>query len=275
MNRDQYSPQSQITCASTAAVGSLWQAVFFFSTIIGFIALAVFLLSIINRPFGLVAVENKVDPATLSTPLEHEQRRIDVDPARQHEPDPPAHDRTRPGRSKRWTAAIFTIWSSTGSSNRPRRELSSFRVALAAQGSKLKCTKISRMRTSIQFLVQPGFLEQTWMSATPQTGRGAHGIARLVIDDRHHHPICLPHRCRRGHLPGRVCTASRFNRIIQTNIDNLAGVPSIVYGILGLAIFVRTLLEPHQRGVFGLDGWQRSHDLICRTNHGAADPAAS
>jgi phosphate transport system permease protein len=30
-------------------------------------------------------------------------------------------------------------------------------------------------------------------------------------------------------------------RIIQTNIANLAGVPSIVYGILGLALFVRTM----------------------------------
>jgi len=30
-----------------------------------------------------------------------------------------------------------------------------------------------------------------------------------------------------------------FRRIIQTNIANLAGVPSIVYGILGLALFVR------------------------------------
>jgi phosphate transport system permease protein len=32
-----------------------------------------------------------------------------------------------------------------------------------------------------------------------------------------------------------------INRIIQTNINNLAGVPSIIYGILGLAIFVRAL----------------------------------
>jgi phosphate transport system permease protein len=31
----------------------------------------------------------------------------------------------------------------------------------------------------------------------------------------------------------------RARRIIQTNIANLAGVPSIVYGILGLALFVR------------------------------------
>ena len=32
---------------------------------------------------------------------------------------------------------------------------------------------------------------------------------------------------------------SRFKRIVQMNIANLAGVPAIVYGILGLAVFVR------------------------------------
>lgn len=33
----------------------------------------------------------------------------------------------------------------------------------------------------------------------------------------------------------------RLQELIQTNIANLAGVPSIVYGILGLTLFVRTL----------------------------------
>jgi len=43
-----------------------------------------------------------------------------------------------------------------------------------------------------------------------------------------------------------------INRIIQTNINNLAGVPSIVYGMLGLAIFVR-VLEPLTSGsLFGV-----------------------
>ncbi len=32
---------------------------------------------------------------------------------------------------------------------------------------------------------------------------------------------------------------SRINQIVQVNIDNLAGVPAIVYGMLGLAVFVR------------------------------------
>jgi phosphate transport system permease protein len=34
---------------------------------------------------------------------------------------------------------------------------------------------------------------------------------------------------------------NRLNRLLQTNISNLAGVPSIIYGILGLAVFVRLL----------------------------------
>ena len=34
-------------------------------------------------------------------------------------------------------------------------------------------------------------------------------------------------------------TDNRLNRLLETNIANLAGVPSIVYGLLGLAVFVR------------------------------------
>jgi len=45
---------------------------------------------------------------------------------------------------------------------------------------------------------------------------------------------------------------SPINRVIQTNINNLAGVPSIIYGMLGLAVFVR-LLEPVTSGaLFGV-----------------------
>ena len=44
---------------------------------------------------------------------------------------------------------------------------------------------------------------------------------------------------------------SRINGLIQTNINNLAGVPSIIYGMLGLAVFVR-IMEPITSGsIFG------------------------
>lgn len=47
---------------------------------------------------------------------------------------------------------------------------------------------------------------------------------------------------------------TRINRLLITNIRNLAGVPSIVYGILGLVIFVKTL-----RSVTGPETFGRSY----------------
>lgn len=43
-----------------------------------------------------------------------------------------------------------------------------------------------------------------------------------------------------------------INRVIQTNINNLAGVPSIIYGLLGLAIFVRALEAITSGAAFGI-----------------------
>ncbi|MBL8164562.1 MAG: phosphate ABC transporter permease PstA [Anaerolineae bacterium] len=46
---------------------------------------------------------------------------------------------------------------------------------------------------------------------------------------------------------GQNAVVRWFNQFIETNIRNLAGVPSIIYGLLGLAIFAR-LLEPITSG---------------------------
>lgn len=46
-------------------------------------------------------------------------------------------------------------------------------------------------------------------------------------------------------------TDNRINRLIRTNINNLAGVPSIIYGMLGLAIFVRVLETLTSGSAFG------------------------
>jgi phosphate transport system permease protein len=46
---------------------------------------------------------------------------------------------------------------------------------------------------------------------------------------------------------------TRLNRVLITNIRNLAGVPSVVYGILGLVVFVQAL-----RSVTGPDVYGRS-----------------
>ncbi len=44
----------------------------------------------------------------------------------------------------------------------------------------------------------------------------------------------------------------RLNEIIQTNIRNLAGVPSIIYGLLGLALFARVLFPLTSGEIFGV-----------------------
>jgi phosphate transport system permease protein len=55
-------------------------------------------------------------------------------------------------------------------------------------------------------------------------------------------------------LSSRNRITARLNRLIETNIRNLAGVPSIIYGLLGLTVFVR-LLEPLTSGaLFGAVG---------------------
>ena len=70
---------------------------------------------------------------------------------------------------------------------------------------------------------------------------------------------------------------SKLDQVIETNINNLAGVPSIIYGMLGLAVFVRFFGADHQRSCLWLwrpGHFQRPHDLVRRPDVGAADPAA-
>ncbi|HYP41466.1 MAG TPA: phosphate ABC transporter permease PstA, partial [Chloroflexia bacterium] len=51
--------------------------------------------------------------------------------------------------------------------------------------------------------------------------------------------ISLPLGIRSAIYLEEYSTDSRLNRFIELNISNLAGVPSIIYGLLGLQVFVR------------------------------------
>ena len=50
---------------------------------------------------------------------------------------------------------------------------------------------------------------------------------------------------------------NRLTRLIMVNIRNLAGVPAVIFGVLGLIIFVEWL-EPVTSGETVIDG--RAHD---------------
>lgn len=62
---------------------------------------------------------------------------------------------------------------------------------------------------------------------------------------------------------GRNRIFAWFNQFIETNIRNLAGVPSIIYGLLGLAIFARAL-EPVTSGklFLGTDGAANGRTIL-------------
>ena len=61
-------------------------------------------------------------------------------------------------------------------------------------------------------------------------------------------------------IPVGLCTAiyleefaadNIFNRLLNLNISNLAGVPSVIYGLLGLAIFVQLMLDGQRAIIAG------------------------
>lgn len=75
------------------------------------------------------------------------------------------------------------------------------------------------------------------------------GIAAAIFLEEYQSAKPFDERSPIGRAANRAF--QRFSSIIQVNIYNLSGVPSIIYGMLGLAIFVRAF-EPFTSGaIFG------------------------
>ncbi len=53
-------------------------------------------------------------------------------------------------------------------------------------------------------------------------------------------------------------SGTRLSRLIQLNINNLAGVPSVVYGILGAFVFVGLIFQPLHRAY----GWIEARNVV-------------
>jgi phosphate transport system permease protein len=90
--------------------------------------------------------------------------------------------------------------------------------------------------------------------------RGAHRPVRYDVAGQHRHLFALPVGVGAAiYLQEYASKKSLINKIIQTNINNLAGVPSIVYGMLGLAIFVRALEALTSGAMFGVTDKRTHH----------------
>lgn len=233
----------------------IWQAIFLFTVVFGIIALAALLLSVINQSAGLVVIQNKVDPASISSQqLESLSSAELISILKQH-----------------LTANRFkTIERVKATAVRSQAELvqlvideivvpkvvSSYTLSESLlQRNKIiaeAAAKYPDSTVTFRFWLNWDFLRNSMASAPERAGiRTAlfGSLALILITILVAFPIGLGAAI---YLSEYVQPDNWFQRVIQTNIDNLAGVPSIIYGILGLAIFVRELQPLTSGQIFGI-----------------------
>lgn len=232
-------------------------ALFKLATLLAVLFLATLLITVLNKSMGLVVVENKVDPASLSAqPLDQLE----------------LNDLAKIIRSNLSKNRVRTIERNGFLEDQGKNTLleivdqeiikpevvESYNLLPSFLNRKqiVDETKTAHPHARIEFRqwLNLDFLKNT-MASIPELA----GVRSALIGTLGLISIALLFAFPVGvgaaiYLEEYASKKSWLNRLIQTNIDNLAGVPSIVYGILGLALFVRTL-EPITSGAaFGIQG---------------------
>jgi phosphate transport system permease protein len=232
-------------------VGRVWFLFFLSATIIGIIALMALLYTVIVQSFGFVAIENKIDPATLAVagaPLEQLdkaqltailQQNLSAGVMRRYESEQPFAERSRDNlyaltMERVVQPNLVGSWSLIESIfNRKAIE-----AEVAREHPKAKLIFRSWLRPSFIANAQASSAETAGVR-TAILGSLWTILITLVV--------AFPIGVGAAIYLEEYAADTRLTRIIRTNITNLAGVPSIIYGMLGLAIFVR-LLEPLTSG---------------------------
>ena len=236
--------------------GSIWRWMLQLSTVIGIIALLALLLNIINGAFGYAALEAKVDPATLAVngvPLEEQSKEQLIGVLRSNlssgafnklERDQPFAERSRANVYQLILERIVKYdikesWQLWDSLTRSRE----IKATVAQDYPNAQLRFISWFTTD--FVSRPQSSEALTAGVRTAILGSLWTILFTLL-------LAFPLGLGAAIYLEEYATDNWLNRLIRTNINNLAGVPSIVYGILGLAIFVRTL-EPLTSGqIFGL-----------------------
>src|SRR3990172_2932700 len=231
-----------------------WQALFFSALVIAILSLAALLYNIVDGAFGYVAFEYKNDPTEFTAKPLDDLNREELLAILKTNLSSGAYKKLDNEKSmdKRSRSVLFTlvlerliqidtkqIWSMTDSilhGNEIRAEAAeNYPEAKLEFRSWLTPVFLTTpMSSKAEFAgVRTAILGSLWMV----------GIAIL---------FALPIGTGAAIYLQEYANKNFVNRVIQTNINNLAGVPSIVYGMLGLAIFVRTF-EPFTSGsMFGV-----------------------
>jgi phosphate transport system permease protein len=236
--------------------GLLWRLTFQAATLFGIVALIALLLNIIDSSFGYAALQARVDPATLAVdgvPLE-DQTQVKLVALLRSELSAGAFtklDNERPF-AQRSRADVYqlvlerivrydvqetwSLWESlTQSAQIKAAAARDYPQAQLIFINWLNADFVQRPQTSEALTtgIRTAVLGSLWTIFFTILFAFPIGVGAAVYLEEY-------------------ATDHWLNRLIQTNINNLAGVPSIVYGILGLALFVRAL-EPFTSGkMFGI-----------------------
>jgi phosphate ABC transporter membrane protein len=224
-------------------IGHIWRYMFFSSLIIGMIALVTLLGTIVNRAFGTIAVQERVNPATLSEqPLEElsqeellaiAQANLSGNVRRRLDREEPLEQRSAAELLQ--VIEEFVLQREVVKSWTLSETLFNYSHIEAEAAEQFPNARLEfKSWVSWDFVVRPmsrtpalagirtALLGSTWMILITMLIAFPIGVGAAIYLEEY----------ARDNL---------VNRIIQTNINNLAGVPSIIYGMLGLAIFVRNL----------------------------------
>jgi len=255
MNNPILTPRFNENIGSRRRAERVWNVIFRASTAAGIIFLAMLLFNIVNQSFGLVAMTTKVDPDTLAVngvPLEDMekdslvtvlQNNVSKGKFRQLEREVPMAERSR-------EEVYNLVWSDVVEPEIAATWLLADSLLHREQILAEAAQSYPRAEVVFRSWVSPDFLT-TPQSSNPLTA----GVRTAVLGSLYTILITIliafPLGVGAAIYLEEYAADNRLNRLIQTNISNLAGVPSIIYGMLGLAIFVRTL-EPLTSGaLFG------------------------
>jgi phosphate transport system permease protein len=234
-------------------IGRFWLLIFQLSTVVGILALTALLFNIVNDSMGYMAFETKVDPNSLTggrplTELSNDELikilQDNLTPNRYRtldNQDPIASRDTDELISLVGTEVIkikvLDTWSLTQSLF--NREGIEQEITERYPSAYMQF----RVWVNLNFLLSPQSSDPL-VSGVRTAILGSLWIILITI------VVAFPIGIMAAIYLEEYATSDRWiNRVIQMNINNLAAVPSIIYGMLGLTIFVRAL-EPITSGTF-------------------------
>jgi phosphate transport system permease protein len=232
-------------------IGTFWRNLFATCIVIGLIALGLLIWRVANDAVGLVAIVQKVDPATLAPkPLEQLskdelvvllQSKISKNVYNRLDREVPFAQRSQAEvldlvYERVVQLKVLDSWTLSESLFR--------RAAIEQEVAELTPAPVLRWRSWLDrtFLTEPMNSKPEFAGVRTAILGSLWVIALTML-------IAFPIGICAAIYLEEYATDNWLNQIIRTNIYNLAGVPSIIYGMLGLAIFVRAL-EYYTSGAF-------------------------